>query len=73
MVYILLIKDTCPYSRAAVKLLKDKQENMEVYVMGKDFTNYDFKQKYGAGATYPRVYKNKKLIGGYDDLESSFR
>ena len=37
-----------------------------------DFSDQDFKRKYGKKATYPRIYKKNKFIGGYNDLEKYF-
>lgn len=73
MVYVIFYKPGCPYSEAAVKLLSEKDIHFDIYQMdidGKkhDFSNKEFKEKFGHNATYPRIYKNNRLIGGYMDL-----
>ena len=43
-----------------------KNENKNPPVI---FNKQVFKDRYGISATFPRIYKNRELIGGNDDLE----
>ena len=77
MDYTVLSKPTCPYSQAAIKFFKDRNIKVNLYQVDtndqeNDFSDQDFKRKYGKKATYPRIYKKNKFIGGYNDLEKYF-
>lgn len=76
MYTILYLKD-CPSSEAAEKFFIDNGIEHKIYrfndkyVDGKEY--YDkraFKKEYGNDATFPRIYKGKEYIGGYDDLKN---
>lgn len=72
MTFHILYKEYCPYSQRAVELLKEKKAKFVIKIAGKNFTEKEFKEKFGPFATYPRVYKDGEFIGGYDDLEEYF-
>ena len=60
---------------------KDKyfQSLNKKYKVGKDkngntvYDKHAFKDMFGEDATFPRVYKGEKLIGGYEELEISLK
>lgn len=75
MYVVLLLKD-CPYCHAAEDLLKKHDLSYESFVFHDKYIHgkklYDkkvFKKKFGDNATFPRIYRNKKYIGGYNDLK----
>ena len=77
MGYMMLVKPGCPYCQGAKDLFKEKGIKVKVYQADtnsqeNDFSDQEFKKKYGRNATYPRIYKNDELIGGYNDLEDHF-
>ena len=73
MDYLVLSKSTCPFSQAAIKFLKERVNNLEVYTVGRDFEIEEFKERYGQDATFPRIYENGHFIGGYQELVKYFR
>ena len=77
MGYMMLAKPGCPYSQAAKELFKENNIKVKIYQMDtnnqeNDFSDQEFKKRYGKNSTYPRIYKDNKLIGGYDDLKDHF-
>lgn len=48
------------------------------YKVGKDedgntiYEKQAFKDMFGEDSTFPRIYKDDELVGGYTDLENSF-
>lgn len=77
MTYVMLVKPGCPYCQGAEDLFKEKGIEVEIYKLDtnnqkNDFSDREFKKKYGSSATYPRIYKKNKLIGGYSDLKDHF-
>jgi len=77
MGYVMLAKPECPYCKAAKEIFEE--ENIEVkiyqadtYDKKNDFSDKKFKKRYGKNATYPRIYKNGNLIGGYNELKVHF-
>ena len=75
MIYSIIYRKNCPYSEKAITLIKEnlkKNDSVDFYLEGKDFSNNDFKEEFGITATYPRVYFNAKFVGGYDDIKNKF-
>jgi len=62
--YTIYYKDGCPYSESAVSLMKERK--LKYKLIKPDI--YEFKGKFGQQSTFPRIYNNGRLIGGYDDL-----
>ena len=67
--YKIYVLRTCPYSIKALKMLKDKNKMRKIIYVGEDMPYDKFKSTYGQDATFPRVFKNGKLIGGSETLE----
>lgn len=77
--FIIFFKKNCPYSEKSIEYLEKKNKKYKKYILGEDFTNKEFKNKYGINSTYPRIYEEKSvkgvkkkkiiLIGGYVELE----
>jgi glutaredoxin len=65
----LISLDGCPYSMAAESFLKDlniKFDLIKVYQENKDeYKNKDIK-------TFPQIYMDNILLGGYDDLKEIY-
>ena len=61
----------------------DKESTREIYInsMNKNykvdgenkFEKQLFKDQFGEGETFPRVYEGENLIGGYSDLEKKLK
>ena len=66
MKLVLYLKEGCPYCQMIKEELADKDMEVEMYYVGKDFTPEDYKKKYGNDATYPRAFvvdgKNNHLL-----------
>ena len=72
MKYTIIVKEGCPFCRAALELLEEiveEEDQLEIDIENKNFSRKEFKEKFGKNATYPRVYFGKDYIGGYTELK----
>lgn len=67
--YKLYVLKDCPYSIKALKMLRENGKKHHVVYIGEDMKYKDFKSKFGQDATFPRIYKNGKFLGGSDSLK----
>ena len=66
--YKIYVLRTCPFCISSLKMLRDHGKSHVITYVGEDIPKSEFKAKYGADATVPRVYKDDKFIGGSEDL-----
>jgi len=66
--YEIYVLRTCPFCISSLKMLRDHKKSHVIVYVEQDISMKDFKTKYGADATVPRIYKDKKFIGGSEDL-----
>ena len=74
--YTLIIKQNCPYSNKAISLLKKNKKNHKVvdyFKLSKkiqaDISNVIKEQNNNIDYLYhPKIFKNDKFIGGFDNL-----
>ena len=60
-------KSNCGYcDRAKIKL---KKYNPRIYMLDQDYTREEFFTKFPNAKTFPQIIINKKLVGGYNELE----
>lgn len=62
-------KEGCPYSIRAETLLNNKGVG---FIKDTSLDMLALKKKYGESATFPRIYYEKVLIGGSDELVQMF-
>lgn len=69
--FVILVKKGCPHCKRLLDFMEKNKGRFswELHTSNVDFQNKEFKDKFGDGATYPRVYEVKKngkleLIGG---------
>jgi len=75
--FLIFVKPGCPYCKKALATLR-KQKIKFTKIVCKDQDNLKerIKQHYlrvPRILTFPRIYKDSKLIGGSDDLEKLLR
>lgn len=66
--YKIYVLRDCPYSIKALKMLDEHNKIYNVIYVREDMKYEDFKTKFGQSATFPRIYKNGKFLGGSDSL-----
>ncbi len=66
---IVYTKKPCPYCENAKTLLKNKGVAFEEKLMRTPEEMIDLKKKTG-WMTFPQIFINGKMIGGFDDLSS---
>jgi glutaredoxin len=74
--YTVIIKKNCPYSINAIELLKNKNKKykeIDYYKLNTKLQNeiVDTIKEINNNKEYklfPKIFKNDKFIGGYDDL-----
>ena len=60
-------KSNCGYcDRAKIKLQK---YNPKIQMLDQDYTREEFFTKFPNAKTFPQIIINKKLVGGYNELE----
>lgn len=67
MAYLIYSKTQCPYCRNIKKVLEGLGEDYMELTLNADFSKEQFTQKFGHGATFPRVLKDGQLIGGCNE------
>jgi glutaredoxin len=67
MNFTIYSKDGCPYCSKVEKVLNLSNLQYEVKKLDVDFNREDFYNKFGKGATFPRVLLNDSLIGGCNE------
>ena len=83
MKYVIFIKKECPYSKAAIKLIKSiKQKKYKVIdvneIGGKEKVIKILKKLKYIGKkikhkTVPIIFENGKFIGGYEELKTKLK
>lgn len=63
--YFAFLLKTCPYSQ---KMARRLSLNEKVWVQRGSPVYFELKEKYNM-PTFPMVFHNNKLIGGYEDYE----
>jgi glutaredoxin len=71
--YTILVLEGCPFCHASEDLFRKKGIKYEVFVFTDrpskgQFHKKNFKAKYGDHATFPRILKDDKHIGGHSEL-----
>jgi len=71
--FLIFYKPGCPYCIEAENIIKNKGFKISKAVLGKDFTQSQFREtfdvsEYGYRATYPKIWFEDDFIGGCDDL-----
>ena len=64
MTFTVYSKDGCPYCTKVEQVLQLAEIKYVIYKLNRDYTRKEFNDKFGRGATFPRVIKDDELIGG---------
>lgn len=64
--YTFYVIRNCPYCKNALQLARKNKLEMEVQYVKKSEKEL-YKEKHGM-RTFPQIFHNKKLIGGYSDF-----
>ncbi len=64
MTFTVYSKDGCPYCTKVEQVLQLAEIKYVIYKLNRDYTRKEFNDKFGRGATFPRVIKDDILIGG---------
>ena len=82
MKYVIFIKKECPYSKAAIKLIKSKKKRyikIDVNEIGgkekviKILKKLKYIGKKIKHKTVPIIFENGKFIGGYEELKTKLK
>lgn len=57
-------KDGCPYCTKVAKVLELCELKHIIYKLNVDYNKTEFYEKFGQGATFPKVICNDEFIGG---------
>ena len=60
----------CAYCELAKQALNENNFSYNLYVVGRDLTTSELKEKFPSATTYPIILYNGKGIGGYTELKS---
>ena len=71
--YLIYSKDYCPYCRNIKQVLEGIGQDYMELRLNKDFSKEQFVDKFGYGATFPRVLKDGKLLGGCNEAVTYLR
>lgn len=63
-------KDPCPYCVAAKSFLREKGVNFEEKDLTDDFEEMNRLKNETGWRTFPMIFINGKMIGGYQDLKA---
>ena len=64
MMFTVYSKEGCPYCTRVAQVLQLAEIKHVIYKLNRDYTRKEFNDKFGRGATFPRVIKDDTLIGG---------
>lgn len=62
--YTVYTRDGCPYCTQIKQILTGIGESYQELELNKNFTREQFVEQFGHGATFPRVIKDGRLLGG---------
>lgn len=69
--FVVFGRQTCPYTMSAVEWLKDHDKYFSFFDVSKlPKRHADYVKRVSKMTTVPQIYRNGKLIGGYDELEN---
>ena len=69
--YTIYSKKGCSYCTAAANLLDIEKKTYKYLVLDKDFTMDELLEKAPNARTFPQIFLDDTLIGGYSDLVDS--
>ena len=71
--YLIYSKDYCPYCRNIKEVLEGIGQDYMELRLNKDFSKEQFIDKFGYGATFPRVLKDGRILGGCNEAVTYLR
>ena len=63
-----IARENCIFCEMAIRLLKEKNIQHKVLMLGTDFQRKDFENIVPGARTFPQILINGVSIGGYEDL-----
>jgi len=57
-------KDGCPYCTKVEQVLQLAELKYVIYKLDRDYTRQEFYDRFGVGASFPKVMNDDKIIGG---------
>jgi glutaredoxin len=73
MSFTIYTKDDCPWCDKAKNLLRSFNLNYIEYKLGDNLLREEFIDQFGDNSTFPKIFHDDDLIGGYSDLINWFR
>lgn len=67
MTYTIYTRKNCPYCEKIKTVLNDIGESYTEQKLNVNFTREEFVSQFGEGATFPRVLKEGRLLGGCNE------
>ena len=67
MAYTIYTKKNCPYCERVKTVLSSIGESYTEQKLDVNFTREEFVSQFGGGATFPRVLKEGRLLGGCNE------
>jgi len=67
MAYTIYTRKNCPYCERVKKVLDSIREPYTEQKLNVNFTREEFVSQFGEGATFPRVLKEGRLLGGCNE------
>lgn len=67
MAFTVYSKDNCPYCTKIKDVLRLTNQSFVEYKLNKDFTKYEFYEKFGNNGTFPQVLCGDVKLGGCTD------
>lgn len=71
--YTIYTKDNCPYCTQIKQVLSGIGESYTELSLNSNFSREQFIERFGVGATFPRVLKNDQLLGGCNETVMHLR
>ena len=68
-----IARENCIFCEMAIRLLKEKNIQHKVLMLGTDFQRKDFENIVPGARTFPQILINGVSIGGYEDLLAKIR
>lgn len=62
--FIVYSKSGCPYCTKIINVLQLAEMKYVEYKLGVDYHKPEFYSKFGQGATFPKIVRDKEVIGG---------
>jgi glutaredoxin len=73
MSFTIYTKDDCPWCDKAKNLLRSFNLNYIEHKLGDNLLREEFIDQFGDNSTFPKIFHDDDLIGGYSDLINWFR